>query len=68
MTCAEGMVCKDFNPYYSQCVAMEPTPGSIAEYSQCGGINYEGSGTCVVGTVCKDWNPYYSQCVAKEYL
>lgn len=40
-----------------------PSATIVAEYYQCGGINYKGSKTCVEGTVCKDMNPYYSQCV-----
>ena len=28
----------------------------IAEYYQCGGINWKGEGTCVKGMVCKCWN------------
>ncbi|KAJ7136673.1 glycosyl hydrolase family 7-domain-containing protein [Mycena epipterygia] len=41
-----------------------PTGGSIAEYGQCSGIGWTGSGTCVSGTTCNVLNPYYSQCLA----
>jgi cellulose 1,4-beta-cellobiosidase len=41
-----------------------PTGGSLAEWSQCGGIGWTGSGTCVSGTTCIVLNPYYSQCQA----
>ncbi|KAJ7485859.1 cellulase [Mycena latifolia] len=40
-----------------------PTGGSLSQYSQCGGINWTGSGTCVSGTTCTVLNPYYSQCL-----
>ncbi|KAJ7743497.1 cellulase [Mycena maculata] len=41
-----------------------PTGGSLAEYAQCGGIGWTGSGTCVSGTTCTVLNAYYSQCLA----
>jgi endo-1,4-beta-xylanase len=37
--------------------------GTIAEWGQCGGITWTGSGTCVAGTTCIYSNPYYSQCL-----
>ena len=37
--------------------------GTIAEWGQCGGITWTGSGTCVAGTTCTYSNPYYSQCL-----
>ncbi|KAI5851957.1 cellobiohydrolase 1 [Tricharina praecox] len=36
--------------------------GTIAKYSQCGGLNWSGSGTCVSGTTCSVINAYYHQC------
>ncbi|PMD37789.1 carbohydrate-binding module family 1 protein [Hyaloscypha variabilis F] len=38
--------------------------GSVAIYSQCGGIGYTGSTGCVSGTTCKVINDYYSQCLS----
>jgi hypothetical protein len=38
--------------------------GNLAEWSQCGGIGWTGSGTCVAGTTCTYNNAYYSQCLA----
>jgi len=37
--------------------------GTIAEYGQCGGLTWTGSGTCVTGTTCKYSSDYYSQCL-----
>jgi endo-1,4-beta-xylanase len=37
--------------------------GTLAEWAQCDGINWQGSGTCVVGTTCTYSNAYYSQCL-----
>lgn len=39
------------------------TGGTIAEWGQCAGENWTGSGTCVAGTTCTYSNPYYSQCL-----
>ncbi|KAF8608735.1 CEL4a mannanase [Ceratobasidium sp. AG-I] len=36
---------------------------AVAEYSQCGGINYTGSTTCDSGLTCTVLNPYYYQCL-----
>ncbi|KAH7396008.1 glycosyl hydrolase family 61-domain-containing protein [Cadophora sp. MPI-SDFR-AT-0126] len=38
--------------------------GTIALWSQCGGKDWNGSGSCVVGAVCRVSNEFYSQCVA----
>jgi endo-1,4-beta-xylanase len=35
----------------------------IAEWSQCAGLYWTGSGTCIAGTTCVYSNPYYSQCL-----
>jgi cellulose 1,4-beta-cellobiosidase len=35
--------------------------GTIAEWQQCGGIGWGGSGTCASPYVCTVLNPYYSQ-------
>ncbi|TAQ84377.1 hypothetical protein B7494_g7298 [Chlorociboria aeruginascens] len=40
-----------------------PGGGSIAEWGQCGGMGWTGSGTCVSGTTCTYSNAYYSQCL-----
>ncbi|RDL37581.1 Cellulose-binding protein [Venustampulla echinocandica] len=41
-----------------------PTPaGTLAQYVQCGGAQWTGSGTCVEGTKCVVTNEYYSQCL-----
>ncbi|XMA12263.1 hypothetical protein WAI453_005054 [Rhynchosporium graminicola] len=37
---------------------------AVAQYNQCGGINYSGATDCVAGATCKVQNAYYSQCVA----
>ena len=37
--------------------------GSIAKWYQCGGANWEGSGSCVEGTSCEFINDWYSQCL-----
>ena len=37
--------------------------GNLAEWAQCGGLTWGGSGTCVAGTTCTYFNPYYSQCL-----
>lgn len=37
--------------------------GSGQMYSQCGGMNFKGTGGCASGLTCKQWNPYYHQCV-----
>ncbi|APA11531.1 hypothetical protein sscle_08g063010 [Sclerotinia sclerotiorum 1980 UF-70] len=37
--------------------------GTIAKYAQCGGLNWNGSGSCVDGCTCKVLNDYYSQCL-----
>jgi cellulase len=46
-------------------MSKSPSATPIAEYYQCGGINWKGNGTCGEGTVCKSWHPYYSQCVSE---
>ncbi|PVH75013.1 carbohydrate-binding module family 1 protein [Cadophora sp. DSE1049] len=38
--------------------------GTIALWSQCGGKDWNGSGTCVAGATCKYSNEFYSQCMA----
>ncbi|CAK5267663.1 unnamed protein product [Mycena citricolor] len=40
-----------------------PTGGSIAQYQQCGGSTFTGSGSCVSGTTCTVINPFYWQCL-----
>ncbi|KAJ7455769.1 cellulase [Mycena latifolia] len=40
-----------------------PTGGNLAEWSQCGGTGWTGSGTCISGTTCTVLNPFYSQCL-----
>ncbi|KAI9370028.1 glycosyl hydrolase family 61-domain-containing protein [Aspergillus egyptiacus] len=40
-----------------------PSTQTLKKYFQCGGINWEGSGSCEAGTTCKAWNEYYHQCV-----
>ncbi|KAJ6631509.1 cellulase [Mycena sp. CBHHK59/15] len=47
----------------SSATGSAPTGGSLAKYSQCGGIGWTGSGSCVSGTTCTVLNPYYSQCL-----
>jgi len=37
--------------------------GTLAKYSQCGGVTWAGTGTCVAGTTCTYSNAYYSQCL-----
>lgn len=37
--------------------------GTIAQWLQCGGSNWTGSGTCVSGTTCTVINSYYHQCI-----
>ncbi|KAI1369675.1 fungal cellulose binding domain-containing protein [Xylaria arbuscula] len=39
------------------------TPTAVAQYQQCGGINYSGSFVCASGYTCKYQNDYYWQCV-----
>ncbi|KAJ5113300.1 hypothetical protein N7456_001834 [Penicillium angulare] len=39
------------------------TGGLVAQYYQCGGINWTGGTTCESGLTCKHQNPYYYQCV-----
>jgi len=36
--------------------------GNIAQYGQCGGNGWTGTGTCVSGSTCVVLNAYYSQC------
>jgi cellulose 1,4-beta-cellobiosidase len=40
-----------------------PAGGNIGKWQQCGGINWNGSGTCVSGSTCTKLNDYYSQCL-----
>ncbi|KAJ7648326.1 cellulase [Mycena polygramma] len=40
-----------------------PSGGSLAQYSQCGGQGWTGSGTCASGFTCTVLNPFYSQCL-----
>ncbi|KAI0065698.1 cellulase [Artomyces pyxidatus] len=42
--------------------ASSPTGGSVAEWGQCGGINYNGPTTCASPFTCHVLNSYYSQC------
>ncbi|KAL4979099.1 glycosyl hydrolase family 61-domain-containing protein [Aspergillus desertorum] len=35
----------------------------LKKYSQCGGINWSGSGSCEAGTTCTAWNDWYHHCV-----
>jgi len=44
--------------------AQPPTTGSgsIAQWMQCGGTSWTGSGSCVAGTTCTVINQYYWQC------
>jgi len=35
---------------------------AIDVYGQCGGMNWNGSGSCAAGTTCVKQNDYYSQC------
>jgi lytic cellulose monooxygenase (C1-hydroxylating) len=37
--------------------------GSVAEWQQCGGLEYKGATGCASGLICKEWNPYYFQCI-----
>lgn len=37
--------------------------GTLAKYSQCGGIGWTGVGACVAGSTCIVSNQYYSQCL-----
>ena len=37
------------------------TPKAVAQYQQCGGINYTGSFVCASGYTCKYQNDYYWQ-------
>ncbi|KAI0065695.1 hypothetical protein BV25DRAFT_1868503 [Artomyces pyxidatus] len=39
-----------------------PTGGSVAEWGQCGGINYNGPTACASPFTCHVLNSYYSQC------
>ncbi|KAE8349546.1 glycosyl hydrolase family 61-domain-containing protein [Aspergillus coremiiformis] len=48
----------DFIPQPSSAV------GRVKIFSQCGGLNYQGSNACDEGLTCKQWNPYYHQCVS----
>merc|ERR1712098_677790 len=60
--CYEGLVCTEFNPWYSQCLPGQgPRPASIWE--QCGGQDWPGAKTCHPGLVCNVLNPWYSQCI-----
>lgn len=36
----------------------------VAQYGQCGGINYSGSTCCASGSTCVYGNDYFSQCLA----
>jgi len=76
--CPEGFYCKNFNPYYSQCVlngtyvettdAEQPTPVASCDnirYGQCGGIGYTGPTCCTLGFVCTVQSEYYHQCLPK---
>ncbi|WPH04369.1 Hypothetical protein R9X50_00725900 [Acrodontium crateriforme] len=36
---------------------------AVSVYGQCGGKNWNGSGTCDAGSVCTYQNDYYSQCL-----
>jgi cellulose 1,4-beta-cellobiosidase len=37
--------------------------GTVAQYGQCGGLNYQGSTACVSPYICQVQNAYYSQCL-----
>jgi len=39
------------------------TPGSVAQYGQCGGQGYTGATGCVAPFTCNVVNAYYSQCL-----
>ncbi|KAH8685905.1 hypothetical protein BGZ60DRAFT_477608 [Tricladium varicosporioides] len=40
-----------------------PVAGTLAQYAQCGGSGWTGTGTCVSGTTCVVSNEFYSQCL-----
>ncbi|CAK4664912.1 hypothetical protein AeMF1_015132 [Aphanomyces euteiches] len=71
--CAQGNVCKQYSPYYSQCIPQGTARGGfgvesvtvvkIAAWAQCGGSNYYGSTQCVEGYECQETDVGYSQCV-----
>lgn len=55
---------------FATSVRPQPTEGgssgAIKEYNQCGGLNFQGTGSCASGLECKQWNPYYFQCIKSE--
>ncbi|KAL0957073.1 hypothetical protein HGRIS_003170 [Hohenbuehelia grisea] len=40
-----------------------PSPGTVNQYGQCGGIGYSGPTGCVAPFTCNKVNDYYSQCL-----
>ncbi|RPA84615.1 SGNH hydrolase [Ascobolus immersus RN42] len=43
--------------------AVQPTPGTVAKWGQCGGNGYNGPTGCVSGSTCQKINDWYSQCI-----
>ncbi|CAG7847796.1 Xyloglucanase {ECO:0000303/PubMed:15541296} Short=XG {ECO:0000303/PubMed:15541296}; AltName: Full=Cel74a {ECO:0000312/EMBL:AAP57752.1}; Flags: Precursor [Serendipita indica DSM 11827] len=44
-------------------VAIAGSANAVAEWGQCGGLNYSGSTTCDAGLTCVYSNDWYSQCL-----
>ncbi|KIJ67924.1 glycoside hydrolase family 5 protein [Hydnomerulius pinastri MD-312] len=45
-------------------LAVVASAQTVAEWGQCGGINYTGPTTCAAGLSCVEINSYYYQCLA----
>ena len=41
-----------------------PSTSCVAQYGQCGGLNWSGSTTCCAPSTCVVTNPWYSQCLS----
>ncbi|KDQ27597.1 glycoside hydrolase family 5 protein [Pleurotus ostreatus PC15] len=44
-------------------VALTSVKADVAEWGQCGGINWSGETTCAAGLVCHSYSDWYFQCI-----